>query len=159
MKSRMMFAVMLGFLVMFGFSVLGGEHPEHPAKKKKEKAAEPAKHEISTADIATGIEKHIADKTKAGGGKFSVVDGDKTLSLTLTKIHNDKLANLGDGSYFACVDFKGDDGNTYDVDFFLKGESGAMLVTETTVHKVNGTPRYNWKQEADGKWTKVSLNK
>ena len=34
-----------------------------------------------------------------------------------------------------------------------------MTVTETIVHKVNGKQRYDWKQDADGKWTKVAAEK
>jgi hypothetical protein len=30
------------------------------------------------------------------------------------------------------------DGQFYDIDFFLGGVAGAMTVTETTVHKLNG---------------------
>jgi len=135
------------------------EHPkEHPSEHPSEHPA-PKKKEVTTSDIADGIKKHIDDGTKMGGGKFKLKDGDKELSLALDKVHNDKLANLGGGSYFACVDFKGDDGNTYDVDFFLSGDAGAMKVTETIVHKVNGQPRYNWEQKADGTWTKVPLKK
>jgi hypothetical protein len=46
------------------------------------------------------------------------------------------------------------DGKTYDIDFFLAGPPGAMKVTDTTVHKIDGKPLYDWK-EKDGKWQKV----
>ena len=41
------------------------------------------------------------------------------------------------------------DGEVYDVDFFLEGDPGAMTVTETTVHKLNGQPFYVWEQNED----------
>jgi len=50
---------------------------------------------------------------------------------------------------------KGTDGNTYDLDFFLTGGAGSMRVINASVHKVNGKPLYNWKQE-NGVWKKVS---
>lgn len=125
------------FLATTGFT---GEHP---------------KKEVTTADISAGIKKHIEDQTKVGGGSFHLKDGESELSLTLVKVHDDKLANLGDGLYFACTDLKGADGHVYDVDFFLGGDAGAMKVTETNVHKVDGKPRYGWKQEANGTWVKV----
>jgi hypothetical protein len=37
----------------------------------------------------------------------------------------------------------------------MAGKPGAMNVTETSVHKVNGKPLYNWKEEG-GVWKKVS---
>ena len=39
----------------------------------------------------------------------------------------------------------------------IYGEAGNMKVTETTVHKDNGTPLYGWKQRDDGVWIKYSL--
>jgi hypothetical protein len=50
---------------------------------------------------------------------------------------------------------KASDGKTYDIDFFLTGEAGNMKVTETDVHKIEGKPLYNWKEE-NGVWKKVS---
>ncbi len=44
----------------------------------------------------------------------------------------------------------------YDVDFFLEGDPGAMTVTETTVHKVNGQPLYVWKQNRDKTWERAA---
>jgi hypothetical protein len=61
---------------------------------------------------------------------------------------------LDEGKYFACVDLKATNGKTYDVDFFLSGKPGDMKVTETSVHKIDGKPLYNWKEE-NGVWKKV----
>jgi hypothetical protein len=51
----------------------------------------------------------------------------------------------------------GKDGPVYDLDFFMKGPAGAMTVTETTVHKVNGKPLYLWQQRKDGTWQRVPV--
>jgi len=72
----------------------------------------------------------------------------------LVKVHDDRLQDLGGGKYFACVDMKGTDGKTYDIDFFLTGQPGKMKVSETSVHKIDGKPLYNWKED-NGKWQKV----
>ena len=81
---------------------------------------------------------------------------ERELALSLILVHLDKLARLKNGLFFACTDFQGDDGNTYDVDFYLKGRPGAMVVTEAMVHKVNGNRLYKWKQEGDGNWSRVA---
>jgi hypothetical protein len=120
-------------------------------------AEERVNEQVTTADIADGIQKHINERTKAGAGYFHLRDGEKDLSLTLERIHNDKLTSLSRTKHFACVDMRGTDGNLYDVDFFLKGHPGAMTVSETAVHKVNGKPRYNWKQGKNGVWHKVAI--
>jgi hypothetical protein len=111
--------------------------------------------EVNTRDIATGIKKHIASERKmATDKKFHVKYKSQDLALDLVKVHDDRLANLGGGKYFACVDMKAVDGKIYDIDFFLTGSPGNMKVTETSVHKINGKPLYNWKEE-NGVWKKA----
>ena len=141
------------------------EHPEHPKKKEvaEEKKGEHPEHpkkgggkEVSTAEISAGIKKHISAETKKSSDKkFHVNYEGKDLALDLIKVHDDRLSSLGEEKYFACVDMKATDSTTYDIDFFLTGKPGAMKVTETSVHKVNGKPLYNWKEE-NGVWKRVS---
>jgi transglutaminase-like putative cysteine protease len=83
----------------------------------------------------------------------------KKLQLKLVRVHTEYLANLGPRRHFACVDLVGTDGEVYDVDFFLAGDPGAMRVTETTVHKINGQPLYTWEQKRDGTWRRVPVRK
>ncbi len=109
----------------------------------------------SIDDIAAGIEKHIAEQSKANGGYFKLVHRGKELSLQLVRVHLEYLAALKDGVSFACVDLVGTDGPVYDVDFFMKGRPGAMTVTDTSVHKIDGRPLYLWQQKQDGTWGKV----
>lgn len=115
----------------------------------------PVAKEVGTADISAGIKKHIAsERKKASDKKFHVQYKNQDLALDLIKVHEDRLSNLGGGRYFACVDMKAADGKTYDIDFFLTGSAGNMKVTETSVHKINGKPLYNWKEEG-GVWKKA----
>ncbi len=134
--------------------VLSQEHPEHPEHPK----AGGAKRQVSTADISAGIKKHIDTETKqSSDGKFHVKREGQDLALDLIKVHDDRLQDLGGGKYFACVDMKGTDGKTYDIDFFLTGRPAKMSVTDTSVHKIDGKPLYNWKEE-NGKWNKVPVS-
>lgn len=112
---------------------------------------DPAPH-IFTAEIQAGIEKHIADTTARSGGYFPLMFNGTEMRLKLVRVHTEYLANLGPHRHFACVDLANIDGNVYDVDFFLAGDPGAMTVTETTVHKLNGVPYYLWEQADDGTW-------
>jgi hypothetical protein len=161
MISRLIFAASIAlFFAPAGFAQ---EHPEHPKKKEETKNAEHSEHpkkggkEVSTAEISTGIKKHIsAESKKSSDKKFHTAYEGKDLALDLVKVHDDRLSNLGEGKYFACVDMKATDGMTYDIDFFMSGKPGDMKVTETSVHKVNGKPLYNWKEE-NGVWKKVSI--
>lgn len=114
---------------------------------------------VTIDDIAAGIEKHVAEESKTNGGYFRVQFNKKELNLQLVRVHLEYLADLGSGVKFACVDLVGIDGPVYDVDFFMKGPPGAMTVTETSVHKINGKPFYTWEQRRDGTWRKVRVNK
>ena len=138
------------------------EHPEHPKKTAQhpKQGAERlkkggAEKQVSTADISTGIKTNIdATSKKSPDAKFHVQYEGQDLALDLIKVHDDRLQDLGGGKYFECVDMKGADGKTYDIDFFLTGQPGKMNVTETSVHKIDGKPLYNWKEE-NGKWQKA----
>ena len=141
-----------------------GEHPEHPRQQlqlpqtTRASQSSTGTREVSKADISTGIKKHIANQTKKSSDrKFHVKYKSKDLALDLIKVHDDRLSNLGGGKYFACVDMKATDGITYDIDFFMNGQPDNMKVTETSVHKINGKPLYNWKEEG-GVWKKVSAS-
>jgi hypothetical protein len=128
--------------------VFSQEHPEHPTKGGGQK-------QVSTADISAGIKTNIETESKKNSdGKFHVKHEGQNLALDLIRVHDDRLSDLGGGKYFACVDMKGTEGKTYDIDFFLTGQPGKMKVTETSVHKIDGKPLYNWKEE-NGKWQKV----
>ncbi len=110
---------------------------------------------VVTADIQDGIEDHIDEQTRLGGGYFTLPLDDGQLRLKLVRVHTEYLANLGPRRHFACVDLASTDGDVYDVDFFLAGDPGAMTVTETTVHKVNGQPLYVWKQKRNKTWHRL----
>ncbi len=114
-------------------------------------------HSVSIEQIAVAIEAHITEKSAADGGYFRLGHDGNELQLKLVKIHMEYLADVGGGVQFACVDLVGTDGPVYDVDFFLKGGPGDMTVTETTVHKVNGKPRYAWEQKEEGTWVRVPV--
>ena len=120
-------------------------------------AVGPIPHAV-TADIQAGIEAHIAKETEQGGGYFPLTYNGKDMKLKLVRVHTEYLANLGPGRHFACVDLASQDGNVYDVDFFLEGEPGDMQVTETTVHKLNGRPYYLWRQQDDGTWVHAEVD-
>ena len=111
---------------------------------------------MSKADISAGIKKHIGSATKKSADrKFHVKYNSQDLALDLIRVHDDRVSSIGGGKYFACVDMKGTDGKRYDIDFFITGQPGNMKVTETSVHKIDGKPLYNWK-EVNGIWKRVS---
>src|SRR5437588_7826977 len=150
MFTRFILAAAVAFFLAPALPVKAQEHPEHP--KAKEKGEQ--KH-VSTADISAGIKENIeAETKKASDGRFHVNHEGKDLALDLVKVHDDRLSDLGGGKYFACVDMKGTDGKTYDIDFFLTGQPGTMTVTETAVHKIDGKPLYDWTED-NGKSHKV----
>ena len=126
-------------------------------KTPREEEQEPSEDipNVVTEDIQVGIEKHIETQTRLGKGYFRLAFGEEELLLKLVRVHTEYLATLGPRRHFACVDLASIDGDVYDVDFFLAGDPGAMAVTETTVHKINGQPFYVWKQRRNKTWHRV----
>lgn len=156
MLTKLMIAAAIALFLGPALPVSAQEHPSNPATN--EHPAQPAqgKH-VSKTDISAGIKKNItAEKKKSSDEKFHVQYEGQDLALDLIKVHDDRLSDLGAGKYFACVDMKATNGKTYDIDFFLDGQPGSMKVTDTSVHKVDGKPLYNWKEE-NGKWKKVPI--
>jgi hypothetical protein len=148
MITRIIVATAIALFFTPATVLFSQEHPEHPTKGGGQK-------QVSTADISAGIKTNIETESKKNSdGKFHAKHEGQNLALDLIRVHDDRLSDLGGGKYFACVDMKGTDGKTYDIDFFLTGQPGKMKVTETSVHKIDGKPLYNWKEES-GKWQKV----
>jgi hypothetical protein len=155
MFSRLIIAAAIGLFFTPAALVLSQEHPEHPKEGAEHPKKGAAEKRVSKADISAGIKENInAETKKSSDGKFHVKHEAQDLALDLIKVHDDRLSDLGGGKYFACVDMKATAGKTYDIDFFLTGQPGKMKVTETSLHKIEGKPLYDWKEE-NGKWHKV----
>ena len=103
------------------------------------------------------IEKYIQQDVELKGGFFVFdVKNDEILNLTLSKIHRERLSNIGKDTYFACADFQASNGKIYDLDVFMTGKSqDNLVVTEINVHKESGIARYGW-QNRRGIWIKIS---
>jgi len=114
--------------------------------------------EATMSDASDGLKRFISGyAAKSADKKFHMPYQRKDLALDLIKVHDDRFSSLGGDKYFACVDMIGTDGKIYDIDFFMVVQPGKLTVTETSVHKINGKPLYNWKQEG-GVWKKVRVS-
>jgi hypothetical protein len=123
----------------------------------KGSAAQATMMQASMSDVSDGLKRFISDySAKSVDKKFHMPYQRKNLALDLIKVHDDRFSSLGGDKYFACVDMKGTDGKLYDIDFFMLVKPGKLTVTDTAVHKINGKPLYNWKQEG-GVWKKVKV--
>jgi len=151
LKGVVTLLVALALVAVVG--VRAQEHPqEHPKKEH------PTAKAISTADLEKAIRANIDEAAKANNGRFPAKDDvlNKTWQLALVRVHTDKLTQLDATTYFACVDFKADDGTMVDVDFYFKDDGGTLKRTDTTVHKINGQPRYNYEKKGDF-WVRVPV--
>ena len=113
----------------------------------------------TATDVADAVENYVRQDAKMKGGYFLVYDPVRQvpLALTLDRVREDGLRMIDDHEYFTGADFKTDDGSTYDLDVFMKGpDKDHLEVAAITLHKENGTPRYDW-QERNGVWTKREI--
>ncbi len=148
--------MILGWCIVIGLSV-SQEHPEHPKEHPSEHPEHPSektKNTITIENLADALENYVNADSKLKGGYFLVLDDktDAVLKLRLKKIHKDRLSGIGRDTYFACADFKADNGKVYDLDLFMSGKTQNDLnITEVTVHKEDGKARYSW-YEKRGIW-------
>jgi hypothetical protein len=167
MSTRLLL-VFVASLFTFAASLLAtGEHPSAPQQPQQQQlpqgkgtSSQSATQtmQASQTDLAAGLRKYIDGSTrKSADRKFHVRYGGRDLALDLVKVHDDRFASLGANKYFACVDMKGTDGKVYDIDFFMAVRGRTLNVTETSVHKINGKPLYNWKEEK-AVWKKVRVS-
>ena len=164
--------LLFGLLLVIGLSTVATvaqetqEHPEHPEKKTEqaehpEKEAEhPEQHGSppTIGEVATFLEGHVAEVTAGTDGRMSIRD-EKTgqaLELQLDKIHRERLAQTAEHTYFVCADFKGRDGEVFDLDFWVHQTEHGLRVTETMIHKQSGNPRYTWYEES-GVWKRKQM--
>ena len=126
-----------------------------PSSETKQEARVARK--VTISEVEQGIRANIESITAENGGYFPVHNDSINLNLKLVRVHTEYLSVLGQNEFFACVDLATENGDVYDVDFFLNGEPGDMNVTRTDVHKLNGKPYYTWKQAKDKTWYTVPV--
>jgi len=165
MRTRFAGCVSLGLLVVSIGPVRAQDHPRAPQQSQSQQLPQSTKGapqammmQATMSEVSDGLKRFISDySAKSADKKFHMPYQRKDLPLELVKVHDGRFSSLGGNKYFACVDMKGNDGKMYDIDFLMMVESGKLTVTETAVHKINGKPLYNWKQEG-GIWKKVRLS-
>lgn len=108
--------------------------------------------------MAQFLEGYAKKQTADQGGWMLVEDpeSEQTLKLRLEKVHRDGVAKTGDKAYFVCADFKTPEGKRYDLDFWVDGDGEKLMVSDMTIHKVDGVPRYLW-VESEGLWKRISV--
>src|SRR4029453_7274667 len=164
MSTRLLL-VFVAALFTFATSLLAQEHPRPPQQTQSQQLPQTTKGapqasmmQASMSEVSDGLKRFISGyAAKSSDNKFHIPYQRKDLALDLVKVHDDRFSSLGGDKYFACVDMKGTDGKLYDIDFFMVVRPGKLTVTETSVHKINCKPLYNWKEEK-GVWKKVRVS-
>jgi hypothetical protein len=165
MTTRLAISLFIGLLLPPVVSLLAQDHPRAPQQSQSQQLPQASKGapqatmmQASMSDVSDGLKQFISGySAKSADKKFHVPYQRKNLALDLVKVHDDRFSSLGGDKYFACVDMKGADGKIYDIDFFMAVQGNKLNITETSVHKINGKPLYNWKQEK-GVWKKVKVS-
>lgn len=113
---------------------------------------------VTEDSLTTAIATHLQTETARQGGSFRIDDPvqKRALQLSLITVHREGTRRLPDGRYFACAEFKGADGGTYDLDLFMKQDLNGLTADEVVIHKQDGQARYDWVQAA-GAWQRVPL--
>ena len=165
MTTRLATGVLIALLLAPALPLLAQDHPRAPQQSQTQQLPQTrtgppqaVMTEATMSNVSDGLKTFISDyAAKSPDKKFHMPYQRKDIALDLVKVHNDRFSSLGGNKYFACVDMKGTDGRIYDIDFFMVVQSSKLTVTETSVHKINGKPLYNWKQEG-GVWKKKPVS-
>jgi hypothetical protein len=159
------FLVPLFVLITPVLPLFAQEHPRAPQQSQGQQlpqtrtgAPQATMMQATMSEVSEGLKRFISGyAAKSSDNKFHMPFQRKDLALDLVKVHDDRFSSLGANKYFACVDMKGNDGRMYDIDFFMTVQGKTLNITETSVHKINGKPLYNWKQQG-GVWKKVPVS-
>ena len=159
MSTQAVIRVFVALLLASVVSLRAQEHPRAPQGQQLPqsggKAPQAAMTDATMSSVSAGLKDFISGySAKSPDKKFHIPYNRKDLALDLVKLHDNRFSSLGGNKYFACVDMKGTDGKMYDIDFFLSVQGSKLNITETSVHKINGKPLYNWKQDGSV-WKKV----
>ena len=131
----------------------GKKEKEDTTASKKDKSGK----ELTAEAFTKAVKKHV--KNESEDGFFMLPHPDKkadTLKLKLQKPHK-MLHKASKNEYFTCVEFKGKDGKSYDVDVYMKGKSADELTaSKTMVHKIGGEKLFSYKKE-DGMMKKKEM--
>lgn len=131
-------------------------HQENGASESDEPNGSQKK--VTIDEVEQGIRDNIQTRVREGEGYFNYKKDTVDLNLKLVRVHTEYLSVLGPNRFFACVDLATENGDVYDMDFFLNGTPGNMEVTSTDLHKLNGKPYYTWKQNKQDKtWFTVPV--
>lgn len=160
-KNKLSALIALGFLVSISSCAVSQTNKEQVTKNKvakhqaeqKKQQNQPTQDEPSIKKLAKAMGKYIKKKSKESDGYFKVYDPKtrKNVLLKLTKIHKDQISKLENHNYFTCSDYVDTSGTTYDLDIFMHYQNGVFTPSKTTIHKIDGTPRYYWYKVGD-KW-------
>lgn len=155
-RSRKEILVAFAAALLLCGTAIAQEHPEHPTGKTPAKDA----HVYTMDELDKAITGQILSTQKKNHGIYPMKDDqlNKTWSMKLDHVHRERLSRLDEKTYFACTDFKSDDNHVVDVDFFMKDDGKQLVMSDATIHKVDGKARYGWKEQ-DGYWVRVPADK
>ncbi len=150
MKQRVVFALLLALGLAGSRASLLAAQTE---QEKRQIPEAPPTIEV----VAQYLEAYAKQQSAAHGGWMVVDDPEgQPLKLHLERIHRDALAKTGEKAYYVCADFKSPEGKRYDLDFWIEGDGEKLTVSDLTIHKVDGVPRYLW-VNFDGYWKRISV--
>ena len=101
-------------------------------------ACQDASTTVGPEAVRRAAEAHV----QAAGGRMSFDDprGEGRLELAFDHVHEGVHETEG-GRQVVCVDFEGEAGTVYDIDFYVDERGGAtagLVVEDAVVHKVDG---------------------
>lgn len=116
-------------------------------------------HEITIESVQNTIKTYIYEQSNDNGDYFNFKNDSLNVNLKLKKIHQLHIPINDSNSFSVCVAMASDNGDLYDIDFFLKKNKDSIRVERTQLYEFDDQPLYVWDKDSSGSWITIPIKK
>ena len=125
--------------------------------QKNSKETEQNTQAITIENVTEIIENYIYEESKDNGGDYYFKNDSLKVQLKLKRVHGLHIPLADTTTFSVCVDMTSDNGDLYDIDFFLRKDSDTIKVKRIQFHECNDQPRYVWDKDSNGNWLTIPI--
>ena len=114
--------------------------------------------EITIESLTPIIENHINRQSKANKGFYNFKNDSVDVQLKFKEIHKLHTPLPDSNSFSVCVDMVNENGDLYDIDFFLEQKNDSIQIVLSQLHKFDDQPQYIWNKDKNGTWEKTPID-
>ncbi len=120
----------------------------------------PSKQKVKTVNadtVSQFIKNYINTQLTDDGAAFYFLNDTLDIQLKFKNIHQIHNPLKTVNHFSVCVDMVNNNGDLYDIDFFLKQENDSIRFVSTQLHKFDDQPQYIWKKAKNETWQQIPI--